>query len=53
MLTAAMLACAFSVLWTAVVVFEHWVSRGALAPFTTLWLCWLITAGLFLWWGLA
>jgi hypothetical protein len=60
MLTAAVLACGASVMWTALVVFANlmpdaefdavgrvfqyggWLSLGA---------CWLVTVGLFLWWG--
>ena len=55
MLTLAVLALGLSIFWTAFVVFANMMSdavdRGS-APFVgalSLWVCWLVTAGLFLW----
>jgi hypothetical protein len=58
MLTAAELAFGASALWTAAVVFSrlalnmpHYEPIDPVA--WSLWVCWLVTAALFLWWGVA
>jgi hypothetical protein len=51
MLTMAVLAFGLSVLWTAFVVFANGMSDAPTAPLkggSTLLVCWLATAGLFL-----
>lgn len=55
MLTLAILALGFSVLWTVFDVFANMMSDVPDAPFVgagSLWVCWLATAGLFLLWAL-
>jgi len=58
MLNLAILALGLSILWTAFVMFANMMSDAtdrSMAPFVgewSLWACWLVTAGLFLYWML-
>jgi hypothetical protein len=55
MLTLAILAAGLSIIWTAFAVFANMMASPGRpgAPFVgalSLWVCWLVTAGLFVWW---
>lgn len=55
-LTLAIAALGWSFLWTCFVVFANMMSDAPTAPFVgrwSLWVCWVVTAGLFLYWMLS
>jgi hypothetical protein len=52
MLTLAFLAAGLSTIWSAFVVFASTtLDMPHPTPFWSVGACWLVTAGLFLWWG--